>query len=849
MERGEPEELWRRLQAEGAHALDAAERLRLASWAESPAPTHEAEATRLQELAAALIAEGETEAALAAQRLAVDGFERLAVPGSIARLDALRSLATVLLRADRLDEAEAAVDRLALLAAELKRGRDGQEALVLYHRAAIADRRGDGATAPVLLRQALALAEGEYGPVGGWPEIIRRALAGSLDFLGMDTELLALLRRGAALASGTPEAERVWLVQLAKHLGRQGPSAELEQVQQRLVDLGEVALPEEQAEDLIGLGRLLTESGRAAEAVEQLSRALSLIDPADMEPGVLASARFWLAEAMSRTEDGDPEVIHDLYRAAIDGFVAIAGPGDDAVLHARHALGNFLWSMGLLEEAAAELGGALTEAEAAQSLLAAELGDTLTRLRRRRLSVREKGRIFAWALALARDAHGEDKLSVALAALRAAAEHAESEADRRLLWAEAAILLVAVGHEDQALAIAEGALAEAGASQERARVHAEIAAERLRTGDDAFVAAAIARACDQAEAVGGSAMDDLVTALARSCGAESPALRALPDSALPRLRQAMIAEKVARGDLAGAMVLFEAWKGPLLAGDIRRDLARLAADEGHAEAAVRLARGLGDGPFALDGVEILLRMGAEPDALAAIGALESGLAFIEGVARAARHFGLKGDRGAFVRRAGEAFTHLADRPLEPEQVAGPLARIAEGALELMGKDQALVWAAGQLPDSMLSAFAGAMGRALEEKRGIGGDATAVAVGVALEQCRALTALGRWDDAIAALSPLDRPASLVGACVQVAEAACAAGHAEAAARALKAAFARLGGADARCGRGLGEAVAGLLPAEWRGAFADAALNRAAAMDDLRAATTHVVAAAHAAVGAV
>lgn len=857
MDRSDPVEAWRQVLAGGGDGLLPDERRAVESWlaglsagdaAGEPAPAGLAEALQAQAFAAALIAGGAMDAALAALRLTVAGFERFARPGTPERLDALRALATALLRTDRLAEAEATVDRMAELAQGLKAGRQGWQAVVLYHRAAIADRRGDKAEAPDLLRRALALAERDFGPVGGWSDIIRGALADSLSFLNRDDELTQLCRDSARLFESDPAALRPWLARLAELLGAGGPTPELVAVHRGLAETGtRLCPPAEQAEDLVGLGRVLAEAGQPDQALAPLERAASLAQ----EPGLRASARFWLAEAMARTEDGDPEQIHELYSAAVEGFTMAAGAADDATLYARQALGRFIWSMGLLEEAEQVLAAACAEAEAVASPLAAGLAESLVRLRRRRLSVREKGRLFAWGLAQGRETHGEDRLSAALAGLRAVAEQAEAPAQRHRIWAETAILLAAVGHEDQALAIIEGALAAPEASAERARVQAQVAAERLKGGDEDAARQVIGQACAQAEAAGGAALPDLIEALAAGCGRAALALAEplIPESARPRLREMMIADRVARAELDAALALFDSWNGPALAAGTVAALARLAADEDHGAEALRLARLLADTPHDRDAVAVMLRAGAESEALAAIGGLDSGLPFIEGVALAARHHALKGDRAVFVRRATEAFTHLADHVLAAEAVALPLRRIAEGALELMGKDQALVWAAGLLPDALVGGFAAAMGRALEDKRGLGQGGAGPESGVALEQGRSLAALGRWDDAVTAVAGLAEAAAMIAACIQVAELATAAGDPEAAARALKSAFVRLAEADAQCGRRLGEAVAGLLPAHWRGAFADAALTKASGMDDLAAAASYVVAAAHAAIVAV
>ncbi|RAU23279.1 hypothetical protein CU669_03795 [Paramagnetospirillum kuznetsovii] len=864
MDRFNPEVLWREMLAEGRDGLTDDEAVRLLDWVDGReivdgdplTPKSEAQAIQASGFAAQLVSDDRLDTALTIFRLAIAAFERFSKPRSTDRLDALRSFATALLRADRLDEAETAVARLGALAAGLKSGRDGWDAIILYHRAAIADRRGHQAEAPDLLRRALELAEGAFGPVGGWTDIIRGALANSLAFLGQDAELTDLCRRAALLLHDDAEAARPWLTRLAELLSAQGGSSELVGVQLRLAETSAALLgPLAQFEDLMALGRSLVESGRAEDALEPLGRAVVLAEAqvgesGVDEPGLLASARFWMAEAMAQSPDGDPELIHELYGDAIAGFTDAAGPDDDATLYARHALGRFLRQIGLLEDAEAEIAAACAAAEAAASPMAGALAETLTQLRKRRLATREKGRLFGWALAQSREIHAEDRLSLALAAMRMVAENVEAEQVRHQLWAETAVLLASVGHEDQAMAILGGVLGTPAAGVARARVQSLLAMERLRRGETETAAEMIALACAQAAPDGDAALADLVDALALAGGREALALAepALPPSLLPRLRDAMLAERVASGDLDGALALYEAGGGASLGPRILRDLATQAAKAGRSDEAVALARRLADTSLDGEAVEILLQVDAEAEAMAAVGALESGLPFIDGVALTARHFAAKGDRAIFARRAGEAFTHMGAHPLDAADLAVPLRHIAEGALDLMGKDQALVWAAGQLPDTLVGGFAQAMGRALEEKRGIGGDGAALEAGIALEHGKELMALGRWDDAIAALVALTDPAVVVGACIHVAETAAAVGDLDAAARALKTAFGRLSGADAQCGRRLGEAVAGLLPSGWRGAFCDAALTKAAGMDDLMVAACHVVAAAHASIGA-
>lgn len=860
MDRFDPEVLWAVLLAEGVDELSGEEYLRLAAWLDAKppeewdalAPGSEALAGQVLGLAAALIGLDRMETAFTVFRLSLAGFERYAKPRSQDRLDALRTYATALLRADRLDEAEAAVERLAVLSKALKTGRDGWDSIILFHQAAIADRRGRQAEAPDLLRRALALSEREFGPLGGWSDIIRNALVNSLAFLRLDEELITLCRKAAILFDNDPEAVRPWLIRLVEHVSPHGGGRELETAQRRLVEISSALLgPQEQAEDLVGLGRILAESNKPDEALKPLAQAITLATSLKEEPGLLASARFWMAEALARTEDGDPEQIHELYRSAIAGFTEVAGSRDDATLYARNALGRFLQDMGLLEDAETEIAAICADAETEQSPLAPELAETLARLRRRRLATREKGRLFGWALNLGREAHGADRLSLILTGLRAVADQAESVADRYRLWAETAILLASVGHEDQSFTILATNLAGPEAGAERARVQAQLATERLKRGDTEAGRDAVAQACAQALETGGTALAEILHALAQGGGSEALALAetAIPLSARPRLRDAMIAERLRHGDLDRALALFEDWRGAALAVETIRDLGIQAAEAGRSDEAVALARRLADTALDQDAVGILLQVGAESEALAAVGALESGLPFITGVALAARYFGMKGERALFVRRAGEAFTHLGDHSMQTDAVAKPLRHLAEGALELMGKDQALVWAAGLLPDHLVAGFASAMGRALEEKRGIGSEGAALDQSLAQEQSKSLAALGRWDDAVIALASMTNPAAMVDSCIHVAAAAKAGGNSEAAARALKVAFGRLSGADAQCGRRLGEAVAESLPAEWRGAFADAALSRAAAMDDLHAATSYVVAAAHASMGAV
>lgn len=123
---------------------------------------------------------------------------------------------------------------------------------------------------------------------------------------------------------------------------------------------------------------------------------------------------------------------------------------------------------------------------------------------------------------------------------------------------------------------------------------------------------------------------------------------------------------------------------------------------------------------------------------------------------------------------------------------------------------------------------------------------------AIAHSRKLAGWGRFEDAVSALASLRNPFAVISECIGIAEAST---DPQATAQALRAAFHRLPGPipagtiiagrlELDYARKLGEAAARLLPEDEQSAFAEAALTKAARLQDLRGATALVVAAGYA-----
>ncbi|MCC7166587.1 MAG: hypothetical protein IT565_03370 [Rhodospirillales bacterium] len=868
-------------------------------------PESAGEADHLAWLAAHLVEHGLAELAVAPARMALWGRERFAPADANAAMNARRALADALIRCLAADEAMPAEETLAMAqdyaqrALALWGGADflaaeGQLLLGRAHEAA-----GEPAKALAPMMRSLAIAEAALGPEADWCVQARLAILDLYDRLKDEDGAIAFCR--AALArldeeagEDSPALRPLWIA-LADRLPvwRDGP--EIEAIQARLVGQSAVHYgpdSREQADDRVALARHRIRTGRPQEAIPDLLRARAILEAWPDSRALDASAAYWLAQA--HTEIGaDAATVETLYREAIQGYAEILGADAVPTLYARRALGDVLAAGERWEESAAILEAARAEAAARHGgdhPVTLEIGYALARLRREWLYAREDGYLWAWAMNELTERHGADRLGLIVAMLRLVAPVMRHPDDRDRLFAEAAILLARQGQIDAALALADAELGPPRQSWDGARAHAEAIAFLDEAGRPDEAEAHLARALDTArlvsvyEAGADQACSDLGQALSERLGRGTlDRLRPrLPADIQPTVDALSLEERIDNDDLDGALVLLDRTPADAIDPGTLLSLGELAARLQRAEVVDRVAPLLAAADLAHHAVDLLFFVGREEAALAQLATLSGNWARLEGLAMAAGHYGEKRDRDRFERWAQAALDQLAAHP--EGHLFQPLKRIADGGIEAMAMMDFVEWAAARVPEAAETALVEALVRSLQYKERFA-EARRVVEAVdadpdvrerlAADLDRAETTArlpnailraeeagraGHWEAARAALDELAKPNpfAAVHHLIRLAETAKRAGDENAAAQALKSALAVLPGnfADSAgkvffkeslrfdCGRALGQAVARLLPLEWRQAFSQAALLRAARMTDLVAATPFVIAAGQA-----
>jgi len=626
-----------------------------------------------------------------------------------------------------------------------------------------------------------------------------------------------------------------------------------------------------------GRGNALIEAGRPAEAVAPLRQGLDALAGRPADRRRWGEISYLLALAHWRASDADDATVIALFEDSAAAYDAADAGGGDTVFVVREALGVFLWQRGRHEEALALLEDNLAEAGrrlGADHEIVSDLAVELPRFRRAWLRIREGGKLFGWALTNHRQALAGDRFALAVAMLRDVAKQAETAELHDLLLLEAAVLLAASGRGEEALAVSDGVRLPSIGGWDEARVWAAGAAALADSqAREAWIGRAVAKALAThvAESGDGKALIDLIEAL--SWGGEAAgALALLEADSRPVCREVLITARVENDDLGGALALLDRWGDAELDDSVLIDLIELAARQKRRAVVERFAPLLAGTRVAHISVSALLFVGAEDEGLALITRLESGWSRTEALSMAAEHFGDKGDAERCRSFAAQAAAELNADP--KVFVFQPLCRMAKGLLGVMDVAGAMEWGRAHLAPGLVSEYGYAVACALEmqgrhdaawsvaqdldedhraqaESRIRTSRDNSNAVG-AIAHSHKLVAAGKAEDAVSALASIANPFAVIEECIGIAETC---GDAGAAAQALRAAFGRLPGklADgAICsselrlnfGRKLGEAAGRILAPEAGAAFAEAALTRAAGMDDIIAAAPFVVAAGHA-----
>lgn len=699
-----------------------------------------------------------------------------------------------------------------------------------------------------------------------------------------------LEERGPGDADGRGGPLRELLSTLAEHLSKWRDGDRIEALFRRLVEFSErVFGPRslELAEDLVWLGRFLADGRRSSEAESCLRRALDLLTGFPQSKAQAAVAVYWLAVAVWEGEgegkgEGDRSGAEALMREAVARHAGVVGEHGEGTLFVRQELAGILWGLERWDEAEAEFSTLVRDARIhhPESPVSERAEAALTRFRRSRLRVDVEGRLYGWALSLLRETHGDDRFELAVAMLRAVAGQMEQTADQDRLEAEAATLLAAAGRVDEAAGIVRSRLMSSWGNWDGARVHARIIATLKARGDRDAVTRALERAVSEArdatiiEGSEDQALYDLVEVLEDE--ERSLAVSLLPEGDKDLARALVIAGRVEAEDIDGALRILG--DGDSSDPSTLCSIAELAVRKGRGDIVRRLVPRLEKTDMAHSGVGLLFDAGARDEAMTLLSALEPGWARAEGLSMAAEYFGGRGERDAFTRHAVGCAEELVVHKIG--FAFQSLFRIASGALASMEPGEAIPWGGAHLPPALHADFTEAVARLLT-RSGRRAEARTVASALdeprrlrlletldhedrnenavdALQHSRHLTERGDWDSSVSALASLGDSIAFVDACLQIAEDAAAAGSPDGASLALRAAFNRLPGPYAappavviakehiRLGRGrrLGEAAARLLPREWSGALAEAALLRAARMDDIPAATPFVLVAGYA-----
>lgn len=620
-------------------------------------------------------------------------------------------------------------------------------------------------------------------------------------------------------------------------------------------DLDEVDLL---ATRLLQFGVYLSSRRRDAEAESALRRVLLLQDRLPLaDDDERAVAREELAVVLAsqdRVNEAEP-----LLRTAIDIRHHSWNEARKGRWRAWLGLSMMLWRIERWSEAAQAFG----EAEAAArfdhgpaSAQADACAADRRSFERAWLSVREGGRLFAWAL---RQATGTP-FERAIAALTMVAEQLTDAEEAATTIAEAARLRARAGEIDGALALVEQRLMAVAEAWDGEGVVVDAVDTLLRTGRRDEAAQVLRRSFllverfqSHARLDGDPGLRDLVDRLEELDHAGIRALIAdsLPGDKRNLAREHDLREAVSHGDVARCRSILDAWQWTESTPDdwLLRDLGRLFATIGDMAMAQHLASMLRSGDRPHLAVDVLLAAGDEDGALQVLAGIAGGWARAGGLAAAAVHAAGRGDGAQFVRLADAA---IAD--IDPECVAtsGVLDRLAEGARLCLSRDESERWSVAVLStDAARRSFmAGVDGR----PSGASSPAPAIAHPLFVSALEARD----WDGAICHLTSSGNGYYDLLMAERLAEPAAADGRCDIAARAMRFALDKLAGpfADAtfhttdetalRLGtaRQLGEKARLLLKSDDCRALADVAFTQAAGLADLGAARALVVAGGHA-----